>query len=206
MGIRRLFRSVAANFALMRRGITAYGFSVRHPWGLDAMGFRQACLKQPRVKPERVALNFDQYSAVVWVCRIDQQIQLGWFYKRGHPQAEAGCGRQPGQAQGLCGGFVALPVGWQSPVRSCHQQAVIGQLQLHQGLVFGVGPVAVDALFQLTQGTGRCRIDHLVCAYGMPAAMAQGRSETQRGKNGRGGQCGVFAKSNPPDGGQTTPP
>jgi hypothetical protein len=98
-----------------------------HLW-FESITFFAAQSKQPRVKPDRVALNFDQYPAVVWVRRIDQQIQFRWLCERGHPQAEAGCGRQPGQAQGLCGGFVALPVGRQSPVRSSHEQAVIGQL------------------------------------------------------------------------------
>ena len=55
------------------------------PLPIRFMTFFAAQSKQPRVKPERVALNFDQYPAVVWVCRIDQHIQLGWFYKRGHP-------------------------------------------------------------------------------------------------------------------------
>ena len=75
------------------------------PLPIHFFTFFAAQSKQPRAKPERVALNFDQHPAVVWVRRIDQQIQLRWLYERGHPQAEAVCERQPIQAQGLCGGF-----------------------------------------------------------------------------------------------------
>ena len=69
-----------------------------------------------------------------------------------------------------------------------HKEAVIWNFQLHQGLVFRMGTVAVNAFFQLAQRTVRRCIDHLLRTFDMPAAIAQGRPETQIGKNGGGGQ------------------
>lgn len=51
-----------------------------------------------------------------------------------------------------------------------------------------MGTVAVNAFFQLAQRTVRRCIDHLLRTFDMPAAIAQGRPETQIGKNGGGGQ------------------
>ena len=51
------------------------------PLPIHFLTFFAAQLKQTWVKPERVALNFEQNPAVVWMRWIDQQIQLGWLYE-----------------------------------------------------------------------------------------------------------------------------
>ena len=136
-------------------------------------------LKQAGVKPEWMALDGEQNLAVVSMRRVDQQIQLGWLDIRRHPQPQAGYGFKPGQAKGLRGRLIALPVGRQPHITCRHERAVIRDVQLHQGLIFRVGPIAVDTLFQLAQGPIGCCINYAVRPFGMPAAVAQGRAITQ---------------------------
>jgi hypothetical protein len=45
---------------------------------------------------------------------------------------------------------------------------------LHQGLVFWMGTIAVNAFFQLTQRTVRRCIEHSLRTLDMPSAIAQG--------------------------------
>ena len=51
-----------------------------------------------------------------------------------------------------------------------------------------MGTVAVNTFFQLAQRTVRRCIDDLLRTFDRPSAIAQGRPETQIGKNGGGGQ------------------
>ena len=67
---------------------------------------------------------------------------------------------------------MALPIGGRSQIARCHKEAVIWSFQLHQGLVFRMGTVAVNAFFELTQRTVRRCIDHLLRTFDMPASIA----------------------------------